>query len=77
MNKHDFKIKGYIIKVRYHYYKGNQDEDAWTNWNIHFNNKLYTSKVTAEEALKYTKEFLGKAETRIKPLYEINYERNK
>lgn len=73
MNKHDFKIKGYIIEVRYHYLANG--EDYWTNWNIHFNNKLYTLKATAEEALTYILPYLGKVETRIKPLYEINYER--
>ena len=75
MNKHDFKVKGYIIEVRYHYLM--DGKDTWTNWNIHFNNKLYTSKITAEESIGYMLPYLGKAETRIKPLYEINYERNK
>lgn len=74
MNKHDFKIKGYIIEVRY-CFQGNE-EDFWTNWLVHYNNKLYSNKDAAIEALSYTKEYLGVgSETRIKPLYEINYER--
>lgn len=75
MNKHDFKIRGYIIERRYFI---GTPLDRWSNWFIYWTKKLYITKEIAEEALTYINNeelSMFKIEYRIVPLYVINYER--
>jgi hypothetical protein len=71
MNKHDFEIKGYIIEIKYHY--KSKDEDYWTNWSTHYNNKIYSNKEIAKQAEEETLKSLPSSKSRITPIYVIKY----
>ena len=75
--KHDKQLIGYAIEYRY--WSTWEDQDhvhhaVWSNWMIHWNSKIYSSKGVVNESLEKMRKYhsnKGNNEFRAIPIYKI------